>query len=305
MPPILKIATRKSPLALKQVELVIEALALVEHRFLDSRNIEIVSLQTSGDAFQHGSLKEIGGKGLFTKELDEALLEGRVDIAVHSAKDMQTTLPDGLMMAAVLPREDVRDVLVSHSLHTLNTLAQGAKIGTASLRRAQILKDKRSDFHIEPIRGNLATRLRKVEDGQFDATILALAGLKRLGVAPLPGTILELDEMLPAPAQGIIAIQCRTNDAETIALLEKINHTQTMAAATIERAILAALDGSCKTPIAAYVEHTSGGVSIRAMLGDEHIGKVVYADACGSEDDATSLVDQIVQKLKSAIIKQS
>lgn len=301
MQPLLKIGTRNSPLALKQVELVVHALGQANSRYHDPVNIEVVPILTSGDKALGKGLSTIGGKGLFTKEIDEALLAGDVDIAVHSAKDMQTELPEGLMFAAALEREDVRDVLVSHACHTLNTLPKGAKVGTSSLRRAQILQNRRKDLFIEPIRGNLQTRIRKVEEHQYDATILALAGLKRLEIDPLPGTILELDEMLPAPAQGIIAIQCRKSDAHMQQLLSAINHAPTMQAATLERAILKALDGSCKTPIAVYAEPDRESVRIRAMLGNESTGKMAFAELRETNMPADDMVQTIVKSLKAPL----
>jgi hydroxymethylbilane synthase len=297
MQPLLKIGTRSSPLALKQVDLVIAALGTVDARFLSPDAVEIVPLVTSGDTYQ-GSLADVGGKGLFTKEIDTALLSGRVDIAVHSAKDMQTMLPDGLVFAATLPRADARDVLISPQQYTLANLPYGARVGTSSLRRGLMMKHKRPDVQIIPIRGNVQTRLRKVEAGEFDATILALAGLKRMGTQPLSGMILELDECLPAPAQGIIAIQCRENDDVSKALLVRINHSPTLEVAKIERMVLRALDGSCRTPIAAYAEHIPEGVYIRAMLGDEKTGQVAYAEVRGAFAESERMVREIVTQLR-------
>ncbi len=276
--------------------MVIAALAAVDPRFSAEGAVEVVPMVTSGDTYQ-GSLADVGGKGLFTKEIDQALLAGRVDIAVHSAKDMQTMLPDGLWFAAALPREDARDVLISSRQYTLANLPHGARVGTSSLRRSLLLKHQRPDLEIVPIRGNLQTRLRKLEAGDCDATILALAGLKRLAISPLPGTVLELDEMLPAPAQGIVAIQCRSNDTTLKALLETINHSPTLQVAKLERAVLRALDGSCRTPIAAYAEHTHGGVCVRAMLGNEKTGRVAYAKAHSANANEHALVPEILSQL--------
>lgn len=296
---ILKIGTRKSPLALRQVDLVVAAIKTGNPDFQREGRIEIVPMVTSGDIMAEERLADIGGKELFTKEIDEALLSGRVDIAVHSAKDMQTDLPRGLCFAAALPREDARDVLVSQDKYTLTSLPEGAVVGTSSLRRALMLQQKRPDLKIQPIRGNLATRMRKVEEGQFHATILALAGLKRLAIDPLPGTILEIVDMLPAPAQGIIAVQCRENDVPTQALLQRLSHAPSKLAADIERKILQELDGSCKTPIAAYLEHTREGIRIRAILGDERTMRAHYAETQGRVDEVDMLTQDVIRQLTS------
>src|SRR3954464_3063775 len=215
----IRIGTRGSPLALAQAKMVRDA--LVEQH---AGAIEIVTIRTSGDRIQDRPLSEAGGKGLFTKEIEEALLAGAIDLAVHSAKDMPTALPDGLMLAACLPREDVRDAFISRKAASLRELAQGAVIGTASLRRQAMVKRLRPDVSVVSLRGNVETRLRKLEAGEVDATLLALAGLKRLGFADKATALLDAQEFLPAVGQGAITIETRIDDARTRELLAKIDH---------------------------------------------------------------------------------
>jgi hydroxymethylbilane synthase len=246
----LRIGTRGSPLALAQARMVRAQLAAA-HGW-DEAAIEIAVIRTSGDRIQDRPLSEAGGKGLFTKEIEEALLAGEVDLAVHSAKDMPTVLPDGLTLAAYLPREDARDVFISRRAASLSELPQGAVVGTASLRRQAMVKRLRPDVSVVPLRGNVETRLKRLEAGEVDATLLALAGLKRLGLAHAATAILAADEFLPAVGQGAIAIETRDNDAPTRELLAKIDHADTSVALEAERAFLAVLDGSCRTPIAGH-----------------------------------------------------
>ena len=206
-----RLGSRGSKLALKQSQLVAEALG----RIYPDLEIEIQPITTMGDKIQDRTLIELGGKGLFVKEIEEALLNKDIDFAVHSCKDMPTELPDGLIIAAILPREDPRDALIAPKYDSLDSIPHRATIGTASLRRQAQLKMLRPDLIIQPLRGNVDTRLRKIEEGQADATILALAGLKRLGLEQYAKTILPIDDMLPAVAQGAICIECRADDAET------------------------------------------------------------------------------------------
>ncbi len=249
------IGTRGSPLALAQAEAVRD-LARRHHPGLD---VSLKVIRTSGDRFLDRNLAEIGGKGLFTKEIEEALVAGVIDIAVHSMKDVPTWLPEGLGIFCILKREDPRDVLIAPKATGLNDLAPGAVVGTASLRRkAQILR-RRPDLKVVPFRGNVQTRLEKLDRGEADATLLALAGLKRLGLADEiitrgPGVILGLDDMLPAPSQGAVGIECRADDDTVRQLLSPLNHEPTRVRIAAERAALEALDGSCRTPIAALAE---------------------------------------------------
>lgn len=283
----LRIGTRKSPLALKQVDLVMAALGI---------EAEVVPIVTSGDKFLDDKLQDVGGKGLFTKEIDEALLAEEVDFTVHSAKDMPTDLPDNIHLAAVLPREDARDVLISTHGYTLDTLPEGATVGTASLRRKVQLLAKRPDLNITLMRGNVQTRLGKIEQGDCDATLLALAGLKRLNIKPLPGIILELDEMLPAVCQGIVGITCRTDDKRTASLLAAINHVPTMIATKHERTLLRALDGNCRTPIGGYAEVAGEQVTLTGMLGDEVSGDCFFDTITGAAGDK-NLGNKLAQTL--------
>jgi hydroxymethylbilane synthase len=244
----LRIGTRGSPLALAQAHMTRAALAAAQGVAEDA--IEIVTIRTSGDRIQDRPLAEAGGKGLFTKEIEEALLAGIVDLAVHSAKDMPTVLPGGLMLAACLPREDVRDAFISRGAPSLRELPQAAVVGTASLRRQAMVKRLRPDVSVVPLRGNVETRIRKLEAGEVDATLLALAGLKRLGLADKATALLDVQEFLPAVGQGAITIEARSDDARIRELLARIDHADTSTALACERAFLAVLDGSCRTPIA-------------------------------------------------------
>lgn len=242
------IGTRGSPLALAQAH-QLRALLAQAHG-VDPDAIAIAVIRTSGDMIQDRALSESGGKGLFTKELDIALLDGAIDIAVHSSKDLPTVLPDGLCLPAFLPREDVRDALICPAASSIAGLPPNARVGTASLRRGAQVKRLRPDVEIVLIRGNVDTRLRKIADGQADATLLAYAGLKRLGLADKAQAILETSDFLPAVGQGAIGITARTNDFGMLEKLAVINDGPTMHALTAERAFLGVVDGSCRTPIA-------------------------------------------------------
>jgi hydroxymethylbilane synthase len=263
-PPILRIGSRGSPLALVQARAVRDRLASAHG--LDSGRLEIVTIRTSGDAIQDRPLADAGGKGLFTKEIEEALLAGRIDLAVHSAKDVPCFLPAGLTLSAYLPREDPRDVFISRKAKTLSELAAGAVIGTASPRREAMVKRLRPDLRVVSLRGNVETRLRKLEAGEADATVLALAGLKRLGLTGAVATVLGVDEFLPAAGQGAIVIETRDDDARMRALLTAIDDPDTATALATERAFLAVLDGTCRTPIAAHARIVAGQVQFRGMI---------------------------------------
>ena len=243
----LKIGTRGSPLALAQAHetrtRLMAAMGLAEAAF------EVVVIKTTGDRIIDRPLGEIGGKGLFTKEIEEAMLNGAIDIAVHSMKDMPVDLPDGLVIDCYLPREDVRDAFVSRSVSGITDLDQGAVVGTSSLRRRAQLINRRPDLNIVEFRGNVQTRLRKLDDGVAIATFLAAAGLNRLGV-PEIGTPIETDDILPAIAQGCIGIERRADDADSSAALALINDKNSEVQLIAERALLRGLDGSCQTPIA-------------------------------------------------------
>ena len=261
---LLRIGTRGSPLALVQARAVKARLQAVLGA--PDKAIALVVIKTTGDVIQDRPLNDEGGKGLFTKEIEQALVAGTIDLAVHSAKDMPTVLPQGLVLAACLEREDPRDVFVSRQAKALRELPQGARLGTASLRRQAIAKRLRPDLQVVPLRGNVETRLRKLEEGQVDATILALAGLKRLGLNGNATAIMDAAAFLPAVGQGAIAIEARADDQRVRDMLSRIDHADTSTALACERAFLAALDGSCKTPIAGYAALSGDVLQFRGLI---------------------------------------
>jgi hydroxymethylbilane synthase len=262
--PFLRIGTRGSPLALWQAHEVQARLAAAHG--VAPETIAITVIKTSGDIIQDRPLSEVGGKGLFTKEIEQALSDNRIDLAVHSSKDMPTVLPDGLMLAACLPREDVRDAFISRKAATLADLPFAAVVGTASLRRQAMVKRLRPDLQVVPFRGNVETRLKKLDDGVVDATLLALAGLKRLGRADAATSILDADSFLPAVGQGAIGIETRADDRRTRDLVAAIGDPDTLTALTTERAFLAVLDGSCRTPIAGHARVAGGVLTFRGLI---------------------------------------
>jgi hydroxymethylbilane synthase len=292
----LRIGTRGSPLALVQARTVRARLAAAAG--VDEAQIEIVVIRTSGDIIQDRPLSEEGGKGLFTKEIEEALMDGRIDLAVHSAKDMPTVLPGGLMLAACLEREDPRDVFISHKAKTLAELPQGATLGTASLRRQAVAKRARPDLNVTPLRGNVETRLRKLEEGQVDATLLALAGLKRLGLEQHATHIMSAQEFLPAVAQGAIGIETRENDARIRELLGRINDDDTYTAISCERAFLGALDGSCKTPIAGHATISGDSIEFRGLIARPDGAAAHDISGTGHRGDAKKIGDEAGHALK-------
>ena len=227
---------------------------------------EVRAIRTSGDRIQDRPLADAGGKGLFTKEIEEALLAGEIDLAVHSMKDMPTLLPAGLAVDCYLPREDVRDAFISSKAATLAELPKGAVVGTSSLRRQAQVRHLRPDLRVVPLRGNVETRLRKLEEGVADATLLACAGLKRLGLVHRITAPVPTEEMLPAVAQGAIGVETRVGDIAMAELLAPINHEPTALAVTAERAFLAKLEGSCRTPIAGLAELAGGRLAFRGMI---------------------------------------
>jgi len=292
----LRIGTRGSPLALVQARTVRSRLAVALG--LSEDVIELKVIRTSGDIIQDRPLAEEGGKGLFTKEIEEALLDGRIDLAVHSAKDMPTVLPAGLMLAACLEREDPRDVFISLKAGSLADLPKAATLGTTSPRRQAIAKRARPDLRIVPMRGNVETRLRKLADGECDATILALAGLKRLGLESRATKIMSLEEFLPAAGQGAIGIEARENDTRTRELLARIDHADTLVAVACERAFLAVLDGSCKTPISAHTTIAGSAINFRGLIARPD-GSAAYDIAgTGNRTDAIKIGTDAGRELK-------
>ena len=291
----LRIGTRGSPLALVQAEAVRAAVVLASGLGADS--IAIVPIRTSGDRITDRPLAEAGGKGLFTKEIDEALLDGRVDIGVHSAKDMATRLPDGIAVAACLERNDVRDAFVSPSFASLAELPPGAVVGTSSLRRRALVLRMRPDLAVTDLRGNVETRLRKITDGEAHATILAAAGLKRLGLAGRIADFLDADTWVPAPGQGAIAIAARANDEATRALLARIDHRTTSQALAAERAFLSVLDGSCRTPIGGLARIDGERLTLRGMIVKPDGSEAHEREGHGPVDDAEAIGRDVAAEL--------
>ena len=260
----IRIGTRGSPLALAQAHETRRRLA--EAHATGEDGFEIVVIKTSGDMIQDRALSEAGGKGLFTKEIDIAMLRGDIDIAVHSSKDLPTLLPEGICAAGYLPREDVRDALISAKATTVAGLPQGGTLGTASLRRQAQVKRLRPDLQVGLLRGNVQTRLGKAESGEIDATLLAFAGLKRLGLAHRAPALLDIDDFLPAGGQGAIGITARPDDTASLDALAPILDAPTGQALACERAFLAVLDGSCKTPIAGHARIVDGVLHFRGAV---------------------------------------
>jgi hydroxymethylbilane synthase len=298
MQPILRLGTRGSPLALVQARLV--ATALREAHGWGPELIEIEPIATSGDQNRDRPLAELGGKALWTKELDLALLEGRIDLAVHSMKDVETIRPPELAIAAMLPRADVYDRLVGAA--SLAALPQGARVGTSSPRRAAQLLARRPDLAILPFRGNVETRLRKIQLGEVDATLLAAAGLERLGH---PDVGVMLDDFLPAPAQGAIGVEVRSGDRRVRALIGAIDDRATHLCVAAERRLLEGLGGSCRSPVAALATLDDDEIWLRAEIltedgGEAERGEVRFAS--GEEnrplDLARALLDRAVPRLR-------
>ena len=295
---ILRIGTRGSPLALAQAHEVrarlMAAHDLPEHAF------EIRIYKTTGDVILDRPLSEVGGKGLFTKEIEEALIAREIDLAVHSMKDMQTHLPDGLVIGAVLPREDVRDAFISVKYGKLAEPPAGAVVGTSSLRRQAQVKRIRPDLKVIAFRGNVQTRLKKLADGVADATLLACAGLKRLGMAERITSEIETSDMLPAVAQGAIAIEIREDDAETAQAIAPLNHEPTALCVTAERAFLTRLEGSCRTPIAGLAELRGDTLWFRGIVftpdGEESFEVERDAPASEAASLGTTAADILLER---------
>lgn len=294
----LVLGTRGSPLALAQAHELAGRLAHSSGRPVSQFPLSII--KTTGDSIQDRALSEAGGKGLFTKEIDAAQLAGQVDIAVHSSKDLPTELPVGLVIAGYLPREDARDALIARGpLSSLAALRQGAHIGSASLRRQAIMKRARPDCAVSLLRGSVGTRLDKVMAGQFDATLLALAGLRRLGLADRASLILSTDEMLPAVGQGAIGLVVRANDQQALMAAEAVCCTETAAAVSAERAMLKVLDGSCRTPIAGHATLEGSILTLRGLILSPDGSGVADDIIIGSAQDANSLGTELGHRLRA------
>jgi hydroxymethylbilane synthase len=266
MTALLRLGTRGSALARAQAALVVAALGRADPQLAAPGALEVVVIATSGDRITDRPLAEVGGKGLFCKELETALLERRVDLAVHSVKDLPTWLPPGLVLAAVLARGDPRDALIARSGQGLDALPPGTVVGTSSPRRQAQLLARRPELRVVSLRGNVDTRLRKLAAGAVDATVLAQAGLERLELAPAGASLLPPEIMLPAVGQGAIGVECRADDAPALARLAAIDDAQTAACIGAERALLAALDGSCRTPIAGHATCAGGELRLAALV---------------------------------------
>lgn len=286
----LRIGTRGSPLALVQTY---GAIAALEHQYPFLKgHIEIVPIKTTGDTIVDRSLTDVGGKSLFTKEIENALLNKTIDLAVHSMKDMAAEHPKGLLVPSMLEREDPRDALIMRKGEWLEELPQGALFGTSSLRRQAFVMNKFPHFQTTLLRGSVQTRLQKVEIGEIDLTLLAVAGLKRLGILEKASSILSLEEFIPAVGQGAIGLQCREEDQKVRDLLAPLNHLPTFQTVTAERAFMKALNGSCRTPLAGYAWIEGETLFMRGMLSDRegknmrfvsHEGLVTQAEKIGKE----------------------
>ena len=292
---IIRIGTRSSPLALWQAQWVKDRL---EQQWPTLR-VELVPVKTSGDRFQNISLSRIGGKGLFVKEIEEALQAGRVDLAVHSVKDVPAVLPAGLTLSVIPQREDPRDVLIASNGESLDELPAGTRVGTSSLRRQALLLHLRPDLHIAMLRGNVETRLRKQRDGEVDATILAAAGLKRLGLMPARSHILDEQTFVPAVGQGALGIET-CDEAEIEALLRPLHHVETALAVTAERAFLGRMGGSCRTPLAAWATARAEGVTLVALIASPD-GQVVLR---GQEHGPAETAEQLGIRLAERLLAQ-
>ncbi|MBN8924651.1 MAG: hydroxymethylbilane synthase [Rhodanobacter sp. 68-29] len=291
IPNTLRIATRKSALALWQAEHV-AALLRAAHPAL---TVELVPLSTRGDEILDKPLATIGGKGLFLKELEVAMLEGRADLAVHSLKDVPAELEPGFALPAILPRADAADAFVSNSCADLAALPQGAKVGTSSLRRQAQLRALRPDLELLDLRGNVGTRLAKLDDGRYDAIVLACAGLERLGLAARIRSRLAAPNWLPAPGQAAIAIEARADQPATLALLAVLDDADTRIEVGAERAMNQALGGSCTVPVGAWCTVTERGLHLRGLVGDAASGRLLHAQADG--EDAAELGRAVAREL--------
>lgn len=300
---VLQIGTRGSPLALAQTELARNRIAAATQGLAWFESMEVVPIRTSGDRFVDRALVEIGGKGLFTREIDDAMLAGQIDLAVHSVKDLPTKLPPGITLGAVLPRGDPRDAAILRAAGTITELPPGAVVGTTSLRRQAQLLRRRPDLKVVPLRGNVKSRLQKVlqkvtDEGSIDGTILALCGLDRLGIADVASSVLAVEEMLPAVGQGAVAITCRSNDACSRDLLAAVNDAASACAVEAERAMLATLDGSCRTPIAGLATVHDETIGLIGMVLSPDGSRCQRVERTASSADAVKLGEAVGHELR-------
>jgi hydroxymethylbilane synthase len=295
-PAKLVIASRQSALALWQARHV---QALLTQRY-PGCVVEILGMTTQGDRILDRSLSKVGGKGLFVKELETAISDGRADLAVHSAKDVPMTLPPGFRLAAILEREDPRDCLVSTRFDRIDALVAGARVGTSSLRREAQLRERLPGLAVLPVRGNVGTRLSKLDSGEYDALVLAAAGLKRLGLAHRIRSFIEPEWSLPAPGQGALAIECADERAELVDLLAPLDHAATRGCLEAERALSAALSGSCQLPLAAFAVLEPGGLWLRGLVASPDGSVVVRADDRAPIASAKALGERVAKRLRDA-----
>jgi len=289
----LRLGTRKSPLALWQAEHV-RAQLMQRHPGLQ---VDLITMTTEGDRILDRSLAKVGGKGLFIKELEQGLAAAQIDLAVHSLKDVTVTLPAGMHLPAFLEREDPRDAFVSARCNRLQDLAPGARVGTSSLRRQSQLRAAFPHLEIVTLRGNVNTRLRKLDEGEFDAVILAVAGLKRLGFGERIRTPLAPEECLPAVGQGVVCVECRADDAETTRLVAALDDSSARTCVAAERAMNEALEGGCQVPVAGYAVLNGEELHLRGLVGEPDGSRVVYGEVRGPAKDARSLGVTLAQDL--------
>lgn len=289
----LVIATRESPLALQQTEWVKKQLQALHPHLA----IEFLGITTHADKMLDVTLRQIGGKGLFVKELEEALFDGRADIAVHSMKDVPMELPEGLILPVICEREDPRDAFVSNDYATLMQLPRNAVVGTASLRRQTQLRAIRSDLHYQDLRGNINTRLRRLDEGDFAAIILAGAGLKRMGMTDRIRMYFSTKESLPAAGQGALGIECRAGDEATIKLIAPLNHETTHTCVIAERAVCRYLNGGCQIPIAAYAELHKNNLHLEALVSNRDGTRILHARHDGEPQHADSMGTRVGEEL--------
>lgn len=293
----IRIGTRGSPLALAQTAIVCARIAAALPALAEPGGFEVVVIRTTGDKVQDRPLHDIGGKGLFSKEIDEAMLAGRIDLAVHSVKDLPTWLPDGILLGAVLPREDPRDVLIA-SVARIVDLPSGTVVGTSSPRRRAQLLARRPDLRVVPLRGNVQTRLAKAASGEVAATLLARAGLRRLGLGDA-GTVLDPDEMLPAVGQGAIGVTCREDDEDMRAVAATATDPAASAEVSAERAMLVILDGSCRTPIGGLARADAAGLHLRGLVARPDGSRLLASERRGPSDAAEAMGEDLGQELRS------
>ena len=289
----IRIATRKSPLAMWQAEHVAAALQAAH----PGLQVELLGMSTQGDKILDTPLAKIGGKGLFVKELEQGMLEGRADIAVHSMKDVPVELPEGLHLPVIMEREDPRDAFVSNAYGSLDELPEGARVGTSSLRRQSQLLELRPDLELLPLRGNVNTRLRKLDEGEYDAIILAAAGLIRLGFGERIRTFIEPEQSLPAIGQGAVGIECRAEDERVNRLIAPLHHAPTAARVLAERALNNRLEGGCQVPIAGHAILEKGQLWLRGLVGSVDGKVIIRGEIRGDEAEAESLGVTLAERL--------